>query len=86
VTAQSRQSGAGGPSGVAADPDGTASAVWERSAVPENIGTSPPSPSITRPGCCHSSIVRIGNNAPLLHSLDRLQRRFTHGCEGGEAI
>jgi len=37
-----------------------ANATWERSAVPKNISTSPPSPSTTRPRCRHPSIVRRG--------------------------
>lgn len=37
----------------------------------------------TRPRCPHPSIVRIGENAPLPHSLDRLQYRFAHGVKGG---
>ena len=44
----------------------------------------------SQPGWIHTgqqadltSLVRNGNNAPLPHSLDRLQCRFTHGYEGG---
>ena len=53
----------------------------ERSPVPKNISTSPPSPSLTRPRCPRSSIVRRGKNTPLLLLPDRLQSRFTHGLE-----
>jgi hypothetical protein len=60
-----------------------ASVVRERSGAPTNISASPPCPSTTRHRCPHPTIVRRGKNASLLHALDRLQCRFTQGCEGG---
>ena len=55
-----------------------ARAARDRSAVPRNASTSPPSPNTTRPRCWHPAIISIGENAPLLGAPIR---RNTHAIE-----